>query len=155
MDLGLWWAMDCRPLLGSTGETVMIFDNNQLTCLLLDKPASRCKTSHILCLCRQDKAFLLWYPEGLSSDCTVYKPSCWIMEWEWYWRGTHCWMATNCRLTFVFPTILVLTIYGLGWGRSTGIWEEGLCELQTSCLAWLILWAIGLNSCPLKNWFPH
>ena len=49
----------------------------------------------------------------------------------------------------------VLIVYGLGWGRTRRIWEKGLCEFQTGCLAWLILWTIGFNPCSVKNWDLH
>jgi len=49
--------------------------------LLSGKSTSRCKTPHILYLCRQDKALLLWYPKGLSSDCTMHKYPCQTTKW--------------------------------------------------------------------------
>ena len=46
-------------------------------------------------------------------------------------------------------------VYCQDWGGCQKIWGEGLCEFQTSCLAWLILWVVWLNSCPLKNRMAH
>jgi len=80
--------------------------------MLSDKPTCRCKTSHILHLCRQNKTLLLWYPKGLPSDCTLYKSSSQAEKWEWDWGGAYCWVAANCKFTLVFPvsfTLMVVT----------------------------------------------
>lgn len=86
-------------------------DSYHLTSLLLDKYPKRWKAPHILFFCRQDKALLFWYPEGLPSDCALYKSSCQLTEWNWHWGGENCWMAPNCELMFISSTVLILISY--------------------------------------------
>jgi len=81
---------------------------------LLDRPTRGCKAPHILYICRQDKTLLIWYPKGLSSDCTMYKSSCQALEWGWDWGRAHCWMVTNCELVMILPTTSLLMVYNQG-----------------------------------------
>ena len=84
----------------------------------------------------------------------MYQPPCQSQKWNWSWRRESCWMVTNCRPT-CFYMIFILMTCNKGCRGCRGIWEEWICELQKSCLAWLILWVGGINSQCLKNWILH